>query len=104
MDRLARPVKPSERPLVFAGMPRISRFHGVDIAMHYDDHPPPHFHAAHGGEEPVISLAGELLQGRLPAHVLRKVRQGTRLHGVERWRNWNRARTSRRLVRIDPLR
>ena len=30
-------------------MPEISRFYGIIIAMFYDEHNPPHFHARYGG-------------------------------------------------------
>lgn len=29
-------------------MPVVSRFYGIIIAIYYDDHPPPHFHARYG--------------------------------------------------------
>jgi Domain of unknown function (DUF4160) len=29
------------------GVPTISRFFGISIAMFFDDHGPPHFHARH---------------------------------------------------------
>jgi phosphomannomutase len=29
-------------------MPRISAFYGIVIAMYFDDHGPPHFHARYG--------------------------------------------------------
>jgi len=29
-------------------MPEISRFYGIDIAMFYEGHNPPHFHARYG--------------------------------------------------------
>jgi len=32
-------------------MPEICRFYGIIIAMFYDDHNPPHFHARHGGKQ-----------------------------------------------------
>ena len=32
-------------------MPEISRFFGIVIAMYYDDHAPPHFHAVYGSEK-----------------------------------------------------
>jgi hypothetical protein len=32
-------------------MPEISRFYGISIKMFHGDHPPPHFHAEHGGME-----------------------------------------------------
>lgn len=34
-------------------MPEISRFYGIVIAMYYNDHDPPHFHARYGGEKGV---------------------------------------------------
>ena len=30
--------------------PEISRFFGIVVAMYYDDHAPPHFHAPYGSE------------------------------------------------------
>ena len=32
-------------------MPTISRFLGIVIAMYWDDHSPPHFHAKYGEYE-----------------------------------------------------
>jgi len=32
-------------------MPRISTFYGIVIAIYYDDHAPPHFHALCSGDE-----------------------------------------------------
>ncbi len=32
-------------------MPEISRFFGIIIAIFYDDHNPPHFHARYNGEK-----------------------------------------------------
>ena len=29
-------------------MPELSRFFGIVIQMHFNDHPPPHFHAKYG--------------------------------------------------------
>jgi phosphomannomutase len=29
-------------------VPRISAFYGIVIAMYFDEHPPPHFHARYG--------------------------------------------------------
>ena len=48
-------------------MPEISRFYGVRITMNYDEHLPPHFHAAYGSEEAQILIAtGQILHGSLP--------------------------------------
>jgi hypothetical protein len=48
-------------------MPEISRFHGIVIAMYYNDHPPSHFHARAAGVVANISIeTGELIVGELP--------------------------------------
>lgn len=57
-------------------MPVISRFLGIVIAMYYNDHAPPHFHAKHGGFEAVIGIAsGEVIDGELPPRVLGLVQE-----------------------------
>ena len=46
------------------GVPRISAFYGIIIAMYFDDHPPPHFHAKYGEHQAQIAIAsGEVLNG-----------------------------------------
>jgi hypothetical protein len=48
-------------------MPEICRFFGIVIAMYYNDHLPPHFHAEYGGLEAVYAIESlELLRGSLP--------------------------------------
>lgn len=37
-------------------MPTISRFYGIVIAMFFDDHGYPHFHARHAGTEAKVRL------------------------------------------------
>jgi hypothetical protein len=37
-------------------MPEISRFLGIVIAMYYDDHVPPHFHAKYGEFEITVEI------------------------------------------------
>lgn len=51
-------------------MPELSRFFGIVIYMFWSDHNPPHFHAKYGGEEALITLDGEVLQGSLPRRAL----------------------------------
>ena len=47
-------------------MPEVSRFVGIIIAMYYDDHSPPHFHAKYGGDQASVRIDnGEVLEGRL---------------------------------------
>ena len=48
-------------------MPEICRFYGIVIRLYFDDHPPPHFHAAYGGHEAVVNVqTRSLLAGDLP--------------------------------------
>lgn len=37
-------------------MPRLSTLRGIVIAMYWDDHPPPHFHASYAGRDIVVSI------------------------------------------------
>jgi hypothetical protein len=90
--------------LVFEAMPTISRFYGIVIAMLFDDHPPPHCHARHGGERDRIEIAsGGILDGRLSPRAERLVREWVRRHQPELERNWRRAPAMRPLERIEPL-
>jgi len=37
-------------------VPEISRFFGIIMAMFYNDHTPPHFHARYGDQRAIISI------------------------------------------------
>lgn len=44
-------------------MPEISRFLGIVIAMFYNDHNPPHFHAKYGDFRAAIAIhTGEIIE------------------------------------------
>jgi len=52
-------------------MPEISRFYGIIIAMFFDDHSPPHFHARYSGEKAAIEIESlRVLEGQLPPRAL----------------------------------
>ena len=60
-------------------MPQISQFYGIVIAMFFNDHVPPHFHAYYGGDEATINIeTGEIIDGKLPRRALRMVRTWAR--------------------------
>jgi len=54
-------------------MPRVSEFFGIVIAMYYNDHAPPHFHAKYAEHESTFSidtlvvLEGHCRVGRRPS-------------------------------------
>ncbi|MFM9941332.1 MAG: DUF4160 domain-containing protein [Hyphomicrobiaceae bacterium] len=62
-------------------MPEISRFFGIIIAMYYNDHGLPHFHAMYG-EHNAKSLieSGDTIEGSLPRRALALVSEWRLLH------------------------
>lgn len=85
-------------------MPRISMFYGIVIALYYNDHAPPHFHALYSGAEVRICIDTlETLTGALPRRAHALVLEWARLHQGELETAWNRAQRGEALDRIDPL-
>ena len=84
-------------------MPEISRFLGIVITMFYRDHGPPHFHAAYGGYDIVVSISDGVVTGQFPRRALRLVLEWQELHKAELVENWELARQRKPLKRIPPL-
>jgi hypothetical protein len=85
-------------------MPEVSRFFGIVIAMYYNDHEPPHFHARYGEWRAVISIPFlVVLSGRLPPRALGLVLEWAVIHREELVADWHLARDQRPLEPIDPL-
>ena len=62
-------------------MPEISRFLGIVIAMYYNEHNPPHFHARYGNFKIEISIKTlTILAGKLPPKALGLVMEWATLH------------------------
>ncbi len=85
-------------------MPEISRFYGIIIAMFYDEHNPPHFHARYGSDKVVINIRSlSVLEGRLPARALGMVVEWASQHQAELLENWELARKEQTPRKIQPL-
>lgn len=84
-------------------MPELSRFFGIVIYMFWADHNPPHFHAKYGGDEALITLDGEVLQGTLPRRALSLVLEWLALHRRELNEDWSLAQQRKSLKPIQPL-
>ena len=85
-------------------MPTISRFFGIAIAMYFDDHGFPHFHARHAEGEAKIRIDNlEVIDSTLPRRQLRIVLAWAELHQDELSENWRRARAGEKLREIEPL-
>jgi hypothetical protein len=84
-------------------VPVISRFYGIVIAMYFNDHNPPHFHARYSGYEALFDFAGTIIDGELPGRAAKFVEEWINLHPAELADNWQRARTGQPLNYIAPL-
>ncbi|MGB6066030.1 MAG: DUF4160 domain-containing protein [Desulfomonilaceae bacterium] len=85
-------------------MPEISRFYGIVIAIFWDDHNPPHFHARYGRHKAAIEIGSmRVLDGELPPRALGLVVEWSSQHFDELMKNWEAARNNRPLQRVEPL-
>jgi hypothetical protein len=85
-------------------MPEVSRFYGIIIRFYYRDHPPTHFHAIYAEHEALIEIeTGNIHEGYLPNTAHELVKQWRLLHLQELREDWNRARTQKPLLPIEPL-
>ena len=85
-------------------MPEVSRFFGIIIAMYYNDHSPPHFHAKYGGDQASLRIDnGAILEGDLGTRTRRLVEEWRALHQAELLEDWTRAQARQPLNKIEPL-
>jgi len=85
-------------------MPRVSEFYGIVIAMFYNDHEPPHFHAIYGEFQAIVGIDPvAVMRGELPSRASNLVREWATQHRDELFANWERAREHAALQRIAPL-
>ena len=85
-------------------MPIISRFFVILIAIYWDDHTPPHFHAKYAGDEAVINIkTGEVMKGSFSLRPLSLVEEWRQLHIDELMQDWDLARQHKPLRTIAPL-
>jgi hypothetical protein len=85
-------------------MPEISRFFGIIIAMYYNDHSPPHFHARYGEFEIKVAIeSGEVLEGEMPRRAKSFIIKWWSLRRADLAENWRLAEQRRALKMIQPL-
>ncbi len=85
-------------------MPELCRFYGIVITLNFNDHAPPHFHAAYGDARVAMNIAdATVLRGWLPPQAARMVRDWARLHRVELLADWELARAGVMPLPIGPL-
>jgi hypothetical protein len=82
-------------------MPTIAQFYGITIAMYFNDHNPPHFHASYGGETALVAVeTGDIFAGSLPRTAARIVKDWALARRPELRDNWLRAQGDGGLIRI----
>ena len=85
-------------------MPEICRFFGIIIAIYYDDHNPPHFHARYGGQKVSIEIQTlKILDGEISPRSLGLVIEWAALHKKELLEVWGLARNNQPPFKIEPL-
>jgi hypothetical protein len=85
-------------------MPEISRFFGIIIAMYYNEHEPPHFHARYGSQKARFAIDDlRVLDGELGPRARGLVVEWATLHEEELRKDWDLARAQEPLLSIEPL-
>jgi len=84
-------------------MPVVSRFLGIIIALQYNDHAPPHFHAVYGEYKITMEIESGVIEGKFPRRALNAVLDWYALHKKELLEDWNLARNHEQLKDIEPL-
>lgn len=84
-------------------MPIISKFLGIVIAMYWDDHLPPHFHAKYGEYNITVDILTGVVEGRFPKRALRHVLEWQEIHKNELLEDWDLCRRKENPKEIEPL-
>jgi len=85
-------------------MPEVSRFYGIIIALYYNEHNPPHFHAKYAEYKAEIDIRTlQILKGELPKRAKSMVLEWADEHRDELMQDWELARQNHELNNIEPL-
>ena len=66
-------------------------------------HKKPHLHAEYSGEEVVVSLDGEILEGNLPAPKMKLLVAWMEIHKEDLSANWDLLSRGEQFFKIEPL-
>ena len=85
-------------------MPEICRFFGIVIAVFYNEHNPPHFHARYGEHKAAIDIQTlRILEGTLQPRALGLVVEWASQHQDELMKDWDLAEKDLPPAKIEPL-
>ncbi len=87
-------------------MPVLSTFYGIIVRMYREisgKHNTPHIHAEYSGQEVVLTLDGEILEGNFPKNKLKLLVAWIEIHRDEIEANWKLLSDGEQFFRIEPL-
>ncbi len=87
-------------------MPILSMFYGIIVRMYKElggKHNMPHIHAEYAGEEVVMSLDGEIIEGSIPKNKLKLLVAWMEIHKDDLEANWKILQEGEQFYKIDPL-
>ena len=87
-------------------MPVVSMFYGIIVRMYKEigtKHKVPHIHAEYSGDEVVVSLEGEILEGSIPKNKMKLLEAWIEIHKEELLADWELLASGEQHFRIDPL-
>ena len=84
-------------------MPEVSRFPGIVVQMHFEDHLPAHFHARYGEFRVKVEIQSGVVEGRFPPRARRHLLEWYHLHQMELLENWVLVSQGHDPVPIAPL-
>jgi hypothetical protein len=87
-------------------MPVLAMFFGIIVKMYKEStsrHHKPHLHAEYSGDEVVVGLDGEVLEGSIPKPKMKLLEAWMEIHKDELVANWKLLSAGEQFFRIDPL-
>lgn len=87
-------------------MPVLSTFFGIIVRMYKENggkHKMPHIHAEYSGDEVVVTLDGEILEGSIPKSKMKLLDAWMEIHREDLEVNWKLLSNGEQFFRIDPL-
>ncbi len=87
-------------------MPTLSMFYGIIVRMFDEDsgqHNRPHIHAVYSGQEIVVDLNGEVIEGKFPKGKMKLLLAWMEIHKDELEANWKLLCDGEPAFKIEPL-
>ena len=88
-------------------MPVLSIFYGIIVRMYREiggKHNVPHIHAEYSGDEVVVSLEGDVLEGSIPKNKMKLLLVWIEIHKDDLEANWKILSEGNQFFKIEPLR